>query len=156
MRRPGFLDNLKKREGMLRRLKKRELAIFNVMGRYGAYQIKIGPEDSSHHRPIEINGHIHHLFVKGHGVGPMPTKEDIDHNLKGTVIMNDVTVHIFDRNGDGRKVAIGRAGDDGAHAKRSINLAGSEGERMLNEMESSGELANKAYLIVQDDILKSI
>ncbi|MBI2341716.1 MAG: hypothetical protein HYU98_03155, partial [Deltaproteobacteria bacterium] len=117
----------------------------------------IGPEDSiDHTRSVEINGQIHHLFLSKKKVEPLPTKEDIDRNMRGTAIMRDITVHLFDKDGEGHKVKIERSETDGVHAKNQINLAGEDGEKMINELEATGELASEAYQIIQKDILKSV
>lgn len=152
-----FLTLLMRKAHLTRKLKHKEVAIFNVSGNYGNYQIKIGAEDeTSHMRPIEINGKIHHLFVNKEHVEPIPTKDEIDHNLRGTIIMNDVTVHLFDSKGDGRAVTIEHVDFDGAHPRESINLAGTDGEKLMHEIEATGKLANETYHIVQEDILKSL
>jgi len=156
MKHPRFLVQLVKRERALTHLKKREMAIFNVCGRYGQYQIMVGPENSHHHRPIEINGRVHHLFLNRKGLEALPTKEEVDHNLKGMIIMNEVTVHLFDKNGDGKKILVQHIERDVPHARENINLAGDEGPKMLRELEESGKLADEAYQIVQKDILRSI
>lgn len=156
MRRHKFLTDLRKRERVLQHLKKKEVTIFNVSGRYGFYQVKIGPERQDRHRPIEINGRIHHLFLNYRGVEPMPTKDEVDHNLRGTIIMKDVTIHLFDKDGDGHAVTIEHIETDGAHARQSINLAGENGEKIMHDLEITGKLANETYHIVQEDILKSL
>lgn len=141
----------------LHRLKPKEMTIFNVMGNFGNYQITIGAEEGKNHtRPIEINGKIHHLFVTRDHIEPIPTATEVKNNLKGTIIMNDVTVHLFDKNGEGKKVVIERSERDGAHAREQINLAGDEGNKIMHESEATGKLANETYHIVQEDILRSM
>jgi hypothetical protein len=152
-----FIESLMKRDKILKKLKRKEVMIFNVNGSYGVYQVKIGPEDTiDHSRSIEINGQIHHLFLSKKRIEPLPAKEDINNNMRGTVIMRDITVHLFDKNGEGHKVKIERSEIDGVHAKNQINLAGQDGEKMLNEIEATGKLADEAYQIIQKDILKSV
>lgn len=156
MKTQKFSSILMKNEKRLKRLKPKEIVIFNVHGTYGDYQIKIGPEDKRHRRSVEINGKVHHLFISKQHVEPLPTHDEIHNNMRGTIIMNEVTVHLFDEKGDGRAVKIQRPSIDGAHARENINLAGKTGEKALHEFEKSGRLANETYHIVQDDVLKSL
>lgn len=151
-----FSSLLMKNEKRLGHPKPREVVIFNVHGNYGDYQIKVGPEDRRHRRSVEINGKIHHLFITKQHVAPLPTHDEVKKNMRGTIIMNEVTVHLFDEKGDGHAVKIEREDFDGAHARENINLAGKLGEETLYKFEKTGRLANETYHIVQDDILKSL
>lgn len=135
-------------------LRQKEVAIFNVVGNYGNYQVKIGPM-SHHARSIEVNGRVHHLFASGNHVQPLPTHEEINRNLKGTVVMNDVAVQLFDRTGKGFHVTIKHPKTEGAHPRESINLGGVAGKKMMENLERSGRLADEAYQIIQEDILKN-
>ncbi len=157
MRHARFLNMLMRQSRSLHKLKPKEVMIFNVSGNFGNYQIMIGPENVANHtRPIEINGSIHHLFVTKNRIEPLPTREEVTNNLRGTIIMNDITVHLFDKNGDGKEVLIERNEMDGAHAREQINLAGDEGDQIMHESETTGRLANETYQIVQEDILRSL
>jgi len=157
MRQNRFLGELLRKKKELASLKKREVSVFNVRGNYGDYQVKLGPLDEKRHtRPIEINGEVHHLFLTHNKILPLPTHEDIKNNMRGTVIMSEVTVHLFDNEGKGRAVAIKKPKIDGAHPRNEINLAGKEGDDALHRMEANGKLAEETYRIVQEDILKSL
>jgi hypothetical protein len=87
---------------------------------------------------------------------PLPTHEDIVNNMRGTIIMNEVVVHLFDSDGKGTKVLIKKPQIDGAHPRVNINLAGKEGEQRLQKLDASGKLAEETYEIVQKDILKAL
>lgn len=138
-------------------LSRKQIAIFSVNGNYGSYQIKIGPADGrKHNRPIEINGRIHHLFVHGNHVMPLPTSDEVNSNLQKTVVMNDVRIRLVDKDGNGMAVRIKNPLVDGVHARKNINLAGKDGDKMMSHLEASGQLANETYQIVQEDILKSL
>lgn len=152
-----FMEAMILQNKVLRKLNPREVTIFNVKGNFGHYQVKLWPMDPKEHsRPIEINGEIHHLFVTKDKVGPLPKHDEVLRNMRGTVIMKDISIHLFDEKGDGHAVKIERIESDGAHAKKRINLAGDEGEKIIHEMEATGRLANETYHIVQEDILKSM
>jgi hypothetical protein len=132
-----------------------EVVIFNVQGSYGNYQVKVGAlnkEDGS--RSIEINGRIHHLFVSNECVRPIPSHEDVKHNMRGTIIMNDISVELFDGSGQGMNVVIEPQRPHKLHPSRHINLAGDSGKKYLNDFESSQKMADETYQIVQEDILK--
>lgn len=157
MKKLNFLRRLLKGHKDLGKIKSNELAIFNVCGNYGHYQIKIGPlDEKTKARSVEINGKVHHLFINNKHVEPLPSHDEIKNNMRGTIIMNEVSLHLYDKEGEGKKVIIERKDADGAHARQHINLAGEDGEKMLHECESTGQLANETYQIVQEDILKSI
>ncbi len=157
MKRQNFLKNLLQKDKVLKKLRPCEIAIFNVHGSFGDYQVKVF-EKNPHlkTRSVEINGHIHHLFVNNKKVEAMPTKNEIKNNLKGTVIMRDITVRLFDKDGRGARVIIKNSKRDGAHAAEKINLAGSAGPKIIKGYEKSEKLANKTYKIVQRDILKAL
>ena len=157
MKRPNFLNNLFRRDRVLKKLRPHEVAIFNVHGNFGDYQVKVFEKNPQlKTRSVEISGHIHHLFVNDKKVEAMPTKNEIKKNLKGTVIMRDITVHLFDKDGRGARVTIKNPKNDGAHAAEKINLAGSLGPKIIKGYERSEKLANKTYKIVQRDILKAL
>lgn len=138
-------------------LSRNQVAVFNVNGNYGSYQIKIGPADGGRNcRPIEISGRIHHLFVYENHVRPLPTSDEVNSNLQKTVVMNDVSIHLVDKDGKGMTVRIKNPLVDGVHARKNINLAGKDGDKMMSHLEASGQLANETYQIVQEDILRSL
>jgi len=150
-----FLKQLMKQRG-LGALKLDEMTIFNVVGKYGHYQVKVGPENKKNHtRPIEISGEIHHLFVAKDSITPLPTHEEINRNMQGTVIMKNIEVHLFDRSGKGNGVQIINSEVDGAHPHDQINLGGKTGLNLIHKYSESGKLANETYQIVQSDILSS-
>lgn len=156
MQHVSFIERLINQNQAIKRLKPHDVMIFNVNGNLGYYQIKIGPlETATNTRPIEINGQIHHLFLSKNHIEPLPTQEEVRNNLKGLVIMRDISIHLVDEDGAGFKVKIERHELDGAHAKNLINLGGKSGEEMLHELEESGRLAEETYHIVQEDILKA-
>ncbi len=154
MKTPTFLVQLLKKE-RISRLRPDEVVIFNVQGSYGNYQVKVGAlnkEDNT--RPIEINGNVHHLFISKEHVRPIPSHEDVKHNMRGTIIMNDINIELFDSSGHGMNVIIEPQKPHKLHPSRYINLAGDSGERYLNEFESSQKMADETYRIIQEDILK--
>lgn len=150
----------------LQKMGPKEVHIFNIYANYGHYQVAIGPEYTPeeakrlnvplHTRPVEINGEIHHLFISKDGVSPLPSKKQVDSNLKNTIILKDLSIHIKDKKGDGSSIEINKLNFDGVHAKENINLAGRDGERLMHKMEDSGSLNKTTYKIVQDDILNFI
>jgi len=157
MKKFHFLRRLLSHHKGLKKMKDEELAIFNVSGNYGNYQIKVGPlDEKTNSRSVEINGKVHHLFINNNHVEPLPSHDEVKNNLRGTVIMNEVSLHLFDKDGEGESVVIEKEDTDGAHARQHINLAGEAGEKMLHECEKTGQLAKETYQIVQNDILKSI
>lgn len=131
---------------------------------FGHYQMHIGPEYSIaecrrqhmplHSRPIDIAARIDHLYVEPHRITPMPTREVIDHHLKATVIIHDVTVQIFDADGDGEMIRIEPQTCGTISIKHTTNLAGDEGMERLNTLRDSGKLAQETYRIIQDDVLR--
>jgi hypothetical protein len=70
--------------------------------------------------------------------------------------MNEVSIHLVDPKGAGNNVVIGRPRSYSARPRKYINLAGDDGKKMLNNFESNNKLANETYMIVKEDILKSI
>lgn len=139
-----------------------EVHVFNVHANYGNYQIAIGPKSQretkqveSKEWPVEINGDLHHLFVSKRNIAPNPSHSLVSQNLKGCVIIKDLTFHLVDPTGSGRKLE-NRSATQTLYAREKINLAGEEGTRLLRNMEESGKLAKAAYRIVQKDILKAL
>lgn len=157
-----FLERLRESVKSLRDMKPGEVHVLSINANYGHYQIVIGPEQDhgqskkDHFRPIEINGEIHHLFASPHSIRPHPSKRQMVHNLKDTIIMRELTIHIVDPEGDGRRVAEKKGNDDAVRVHEYINLAGDKGEKLRAAMEHSKRLAMAAYKVAQEDILRSI
>lgn len=161
-----FIRQLMQHSKELKRLKPREVRVFNIIANYGSYQVIVGPEYSSeecrklqlkpHSRRLEINGSMHHLFVNRKKISALPGEDEISSNLKGSVIMKDIIIHIVDKDGEGKGVKIERLDQDGIQAERRINLAGDDGDSMIDKYKSSGRLDIEAYKIIQEDILKAL
>lgn len=155
----SFLEELKGVVRSLRKMKPGEVHVISINASYGHYQIVIGPENHSnkggHTRPIEINGEIHHLFVSPHAVRAQPSKEQMTHNLRDTVIMRDLRVHIIDPAGDGEHIAHDKMSADELSAREYINLAGNIGEKIIHDAPHSHYVTMAAYKIIQEDIIKS-
>lgn len=158
-----FLEELKKTIQSLKNMKPGEVHVLSINANYGHYQIIIGPEQegvrrskSAHSRPIEINGEIHHVFVSPHAIRVHPSKRQMIDNLKDTVIMRDIKIHIVDPMGDGKHMNAAKQEIDEVNARECINLAGARGEKLQKETEHSRKLAMAAYKIAQEDILKSL
>jgi hypothetical protein len=162
----SFIKRLIKRCIQLKKLKPREVYIFNIYTQYGNYQILIGPECvgaeckrmhvKPHSRKLEINGSMHHLFVNPKNISPLPRQEDVKVNLRGSVIMKDVVIHIVDQDGSGAKIKIEKYHSSTIKAEQKINLAGKSGDVMIQDLYSSGRLAKDTYKIIQEDILEAL
>ncbi|HPW44967.1 MAG TPA: hypothetical protein PKU96_01185 [bacterium] len=140
----------------LKDMKPGEVHVISVNANYGHYEIVIGPENSEdRQRPIEINGEIHHLFVSPEDVRPLPTKRQITSNLKNTVIVKHLTIHLKDPKGDGKNLTIVNHDESGLRAREFINLAGKDGEQLASDIERDSKYSLAAYQIVQKDILSS-
>ncbi len=164
MPRHTFLARLRRVLPALRSLSSQDSTSFMVNAQYGQYQITIGPEYSAtqcrkrhiplHSRPIKIEGEIDHLFLEPNQVTPLPSREQVNNQLRTSVVINGVRVHIFDVTGDGTPFRP----DPGTQAKveirQTINLAGAEGEDRLVNYQRSGVLARETYRIIQEDILR--
>lgn len=144
-------------------MRPKEIRVFSVNANYGTYQVKVGPEHSPltcrqlgtrpHSRPIEIHGELHHLFIEnGNNISAIPSHEAIDNNLKGTVIIKGLTVHLKDEHGNGIGVADGPDAAHTVEARERINLAGEPGEKAVIQLEQTGKLAKETYRIIQSDI----
>lgn len=156
----NFLEKLMERVQLAEKMDPNEIHVFNVHASYGHYQITIGPvakvlQQRRSHRPVEINGAMHHLFVTKNHIAPHPTHQQIHNNLKGCVIMRDLTLHLKDPTGSGRKVdPVNRT--RAIEAREKINLAGEKGNEMLKKLTYTGKLAKDTYKIVQEDILTAL
>lgn len=158
-----FIKQLRHVVRSLKRMKPGEVHVLSINANYGHYQVVIGPKQQGEKaakgmesRPIEINGEIHHLFISPHAVRVYPSKGQILHNLRDTVIMRDLEIHLHDPMGDGRHLAMMEKGDNGIHARECINLAGNEGEKLLEKAEHDTHLSMAAYRIIQRDILRAL
>ncbi|MDO8527848.1 MAG: hypothetical protein Q7T03_09200 [Deltaproteobacteria bacterium] len=155
-----FLQRLLDRVKLSQELTPNEVHVFNVHAYYGHYQIIIGPADkllnkNMSQRCVEINGAMHHLFITKNNIAPHPSQRQIHNNLKGCIIMRDLTLHMKDPTGSGRKVE-GTSVQDILFAREKINLAGIEGDKFLKRMENTGKLAKETYKIIQEDILNAL
>ena len=154
-----FLMELQNLVGALRKMKPGETHVLSVNANYGHYQIMIGPGKKGaakdDERPIEIDGEIHHLFITPKEVRAHPSKGQMIANLKDTVIMRGLHVHLMDPMGDGQHLSDS-GGDNGLHAKEYINLAGHAGDKIIEKIESSDEISYDTYRIIQADIIKAL
>ncbi|MBI4124736.1 MAG: hypothetical protein HY466_02250 [Deltaproteobacteria bacterium] len=159
----SFLEKLMERVHLDPNLPPNEVHVFNVHASFGHYQVIIGPaakvlqrkREMAGNRALEINGAMHHLFVTKNHVTPHPSHRQIHNNLKGCIILRDLTVHIKDPTGKGIKVAKEQR-DHAVECREKINLAGNDGEKFLKRMELTGRLAKDTYKIVQEDILNAL
>lgn len=159
----SFLEKLLERVHLDVNLPPNEVHVFNVHASFGHYQVIIGPASKMLNRnkgklddrALEINGAMHHLFVTKTKVTPHPSHHQIHNNLKGCIIMRDLSIHIKDSTGKGRKVARDQR-DHAVECREKINLAGNNGEKFLKRMELTGKLAKDTYKIVQEDILNAL
>lgn len=155
----SFVRKLMERVKLDPNLNPNEVHVFNVHAAYGHYQVIIGPADKvarqSNGRPVEINGSLHHLFVSKNHITPHPSHHQIQNNLKGCVIMRDLTVHMKDPTGTGRKLDA-RTRQSALLVREKINLAGQDGEKFLKRMGHTGKLAKDTYKIIQEDILNAL
>lgn len=154
-----FLKELQTLVGALKKMKPGETHVLNVNASYGHYQIVIGPGKKSRargdERPIEIDGEIHHLFVTPEEIRAHPSRGQMMANLRDTVIMRGLHIHLMDPMGDGEHLSKGE-GNNGLHAKEYINLAGDAGEEIIERVEKSDEISFDMYRIVQQDIIKAL
>ena len=151
----SFIEKLIERVRLDPNLPANEVHVFNVHASYGHYQIIIGPAPKNHGHSLEISGVMHHLFVTKNNVSPHPTHRQIHNNLKGCIIMRDLTLHMKDPTGAGKKLEKANK----AHAvecREKINLAGNDGEKILKRLELTGKLAKDTYKIIQEDILNAL
>lgn len=153
---PGsFLKGLKRGIRSLRHMKPGETHIISVHANYGHYQIVIGPGNSEK-RPIEINGEIHHLFMTTNSISAQPSKRQMLKNLKDTIIMRELQVHLSDPKGDGRHLEKPAEKDERVHIRECINMAGRKGEEIIEESCHSNRLPMAAYRIIQNDVLRAL
>lgn len=82
----------------------------------------------------------------------IPSHEAIDNNLKGTVIIKGLTVHLKDENGDGLDLNDPENMSAAVEARERINLAGENGDKTIMRLKQTGKLAKETYRIIQTDI----
>lgn len=162
----GFIKQLVERYVRLKKLSPNEICIFNVITTQGSYQVTIGPEYKpgearklrveQHSRTLEINGSIHHLFINREKISALPEHKDVRQNFRDSIIMKDISVHIFDNDGNGYNIRFGDRPGAGLSAKQKINLAGDKGEEILSKHLKNGYLIKETYKIIQEDILKTL
>ena len=152
-----FIQELRGLVSELRKMKPSETHVISVDANYGHYELTIRPNEKprSRHRPIEISGEIHHLFLSNGHMMPNPPRQQIMENLKETVIARGLMVHLVDPIGDGEHLARDGNGK-GLEAREFINLAGSEGEKQIWNARHSEELMMETYHIIQSDIIKAL
>ena len=73
---------------------------------------------------------------------------------RDTVIMRDLSIHIVDPRGDGEHLK--REANNNLHARECINLAGDDGQKIIEEAGNDDHLMLAAYRIIQRDILKAL
>ena len=156
-----FIDELRKAAEELTSMAPDEIHVLSINANYGRYEIVIGAKGNKENpdgdeRPIEINGEIHHLFLSPRNISAMPSQNQIIDNLKDTVIVRGLSIHIRDPRGDGEHIAHGGNGDNGIHIHEYINLAGSKGKSLIHNAEHDDKMSLAAYHIIQKDILHSL
>ena len=149
----SFVESLKRKMKSLKDMKEGEVHVFTVNANYGRYKIIVGPVQKQDNCPVEIEGEIHHLFVSPEAISPNPSREQIQHNLKHTVIMRDLAVHFNDPSGSGEQISNN---NDSVKPREYINLAGKEGDEIVRHAQENDNLSLAAYHIIQDDILNSL
>ena len=159
-----FLARLRRVIPTLRSLGPQESKTFDVQAQFGEYHITIGPEYSAthcrqlhvplHSRPIQVEGEIDHLFLEPDQVCAFPSRELVNQQLRTTVVINGVRVHIFDLHGDGASYRANPTPASRVEIRQAINLAGPEGEDRLVNYQRSGALTRETYRIIQEDVLK--
>lgn len=158
----SFIEKLVERVRLDPSFPPNEVHVFNIHASYGHYQVTIGPaskimkkKKGNLERAVEINGMIHHLFVTKNHVMPHPTHKQIHDNLKGCIIMRDLTIHLKDPTGSGHRLQLVNK-EHAVESREQINLAGADGEKRLKRMQQTGKLAKDTYKIVQEDILNAL
>lgn len=149
-----FVARLKKVMSEIKCMKPNEVHVLSVNANHGHYQIIVGlnKKDPS---SVEIDGEIHHLFVTHRAARLHPSKTQMLHNMRGSVVMRDLKIHIFDPLGDGCHVSSD-SGNETVRAREYINFAGSEGTALISSISRCKWLAKAAYRIAQEDILEAL
>jgi hypothetical protein len=149
----SFVENLRHKVRSLKKLRPQDVHVFTIDANYGHYQIVIGPKKGHNQRDVEITGEIHHLFVSPYSITANPTRHEIYENMKNTIIMRNLEIHLHDPKGDGKNLLMK---DCKAHPREYINLAGKNGLLLMKHIEGSRRLSHAAYKIIQEDILRSL
>lgn len=149
----SFVQNLRKKVKSLKKMKHGDVHVFTINANYGRYKIIVGPMKQNNHCPVEIEGQVHHLFVSPKDIRPNPSQKQIRENLKHTVIIQDLSVHINDHSGSGKQPS---ETEGSAKPREYINLAGKEGEKIIRRAKKHGRLSRAAYNIIQKDILRTL
>jgi len=149
----SFIENLRRQMKSLKKMGREDVHVFSIDAQFGHYQIVIGPQLGHKKRRLEIDGKIHHLFVSPKAISANPSRRQIRANLKNTVIVRDLSVHLCDPCGDGNSLLINKSD---AQPREYINLAGKNGESLVEKIEANGRLSRAAYRIIQKDILHSL
>jgi hypothetical protein len=150
----NFLQQLRKAARTLKGMKPGEVHVLSIHANYGNYQIVIN--NGGHgERPIEISGEIHHLFLSPDNLRALPSRQQMLSNMKGTVIMKSLTVHMYDPTGDGEHLLENDHASE-ISVREYINFAGNKGRHMLEKAMHSHRMSLIAYRLVQRDILKAL
>lgn len=149
----SFVSDLKKKVRSLKNMREGDVHVFTINANYGRYKIIVGPLKRDNNCPVEIEGEMHHLFVSPNAISPNPSKDQIRENLKHTVIMRDLSVHLSDPSGQGARPQVN---DDNVKPREYINLAGKEGEEIIRNVSNKDRLSKATYRIIQKDILNSL
>ncbi|OGQ22818.1 MAG: hypothetical protein A3I05_08150 [Deltaproteobacteria bacterium RIFCSPLOWO2_02_FULL_44_10] len=153
---PNFAESLRALVAPLCKLQPSKINMVHVRASYGNYKITLG-QNTEQDPSVEIDGEIHHLFLTPGRIAPNPTNLQIEKNMKDTVIMRDLSVHLL--NPDGQAEEQNDAAEKGNHsveAREMINLAGERGEELIQEAVASGKLSKAAYEIIRHDILTAL
>lgn len=152
-----FLKQLFEEVAKIKKMRPKEMHTISINANYGHYEIVIHGDDAKKkmHRPIEILGEIHHLFVSPGQLRTYPSSKQSMANLKDTVIARGLTVHLHDPLGDGKHLEH-RSDGNGMDAKEFINLAGEIGEKLIWEARHDDKMSLEAYHIIQQDIIKAL
>lgn len=161
-----FWARLKRALPTLRTLAAREEKTLTINAHFGQYELKIGQEYTdfecrkraipAHSRPIELNGTIDHLYiVEGEEITPHPSQNSVDNQLGSAVIIRGVTVHIFDKNGDGQGISRHREDAD-ITIQETMILRADNDTNQLEKLHKSGQLTASTYKIMQEDIIRML
>ena len=158
----AFVEELVKRQSEGHEIGQRDVMVFNVNGEFGHYSVKIGPETTSRKngrkcvkRAIEIDGEVHHLFItKGHA-SPFPEEDEVNHNMKHTLIVKGIRVHFTSLDCGRAKLKIETEKRSSFVPSEKINLAGEEGDKMMELLDKSSDIIHETMMIVKEDILKN-
>ena len=138
----------------LKKMKANEVHVINLRANFGRYQIIISAEENDK-RSLEINGQIHHLFLSPEKITANPSSNQVRDHMKDTVIMRDIDIHIVDKQGSG-DIKAGKGWKEAVEAKELINLAGEQGQIILDEAKQAGHLPKAAYEIIEKDIIHAL